>query len=160
MSGEEEVYVIAQDGLKPPQQITSGGQAMRYQPEWSADGKRLAFSDKDGKLYVVTLADKKLTEIIDAPRGQIRDYTWSPSGNYLAFSMATNGNGFSQLHIWNGADNKVTRVTSQISTPIIPRGIRRALSLLPQRSRIRAAIPQIEFNFATTARLHLRHGFA
>src|SRR6185503_8012532 len=59
MSGEEEVYVIAQDGLKPPQQITTGGKAMRYQPEWSADGKRLAFSDKDGKLYVVTLADKR-----------------------------------------------------------------------------------------------------
>ena len=55
---------------------------MRYQPEWSADGKRLAFSDKDGKLYVVTLADKKMTEIVDAPRNQIRDYAWSPSGNY------------------------------------------------------------------------------
>ncbi|HEX6188823.1 MAG TPA: S41 family peptidase [Pyrinomonadaceae bacterium] len=114
LSGEEEVYVIAQDGLKPAQQITTGGSAMRYQPEWSADGKRLAFSDKDGKLYVVTLADKKMTEIIDAPRGQIRDYTWSPTGNFLAFSMATGGNGFSQLHIWNGADNKVHRVTSQM----------------------------------------------
>src|SRR6185436_15806805 len=78
MSGEEELYVIQQDGLKPAEQITRGGAAMRYQPEWSPDGKRIAFSDKDGKLYVVTLTDKKMAEIADAPHGQIRDYTWSP----------------------------------------------------------------------------------
>ena len=114
MSGEEELYVVSQDGSKPPQQITTGGTAMRYQPEWSADGKRLAFSDKEGKLYVVTLADKKMTEIVDAPRGQLRDYAWSPTGNYLAFSFATNGSGFSQVHIWNAADGQMHRVTSQM----------------------------------------------
>ena len=98
LSGEEEVYLVSQDGLKPPQQITTGGSAMRYQPEWSADGKRLAFSDKDGKVYVVTLADKKVTQIVDAPRGQVRDYVWSPSGNYLAFSFGTNGTAFPKSH--------------------------------------------------------------
>jgi tricorn protease len=111
LSGEEELYLVPQDGSKPPQQITNGGSAMRYQPEWSADGKRIAFSDKDGKVFVVTLTDRKMTEIVDAPRGQIRNYVWSPSGNFLAFSMATNGNGFSQIHIWSAADNKVHRVT-------------------------------------------------
>src|SRR4030095_1418142 len=78
MSGEEELYLVAQDGLKKPEQITRGGSAMRYQPEWSADGKRIAFGDKDGKAQVVTLADRKMVEVADSPRGQIRDYTWSP----------------------------------------------------------------------------------
>ncbi len=87
MSGEEELYIMQQDGLKPAEQITRGGNAMRYQPEWSPDGKRIAFSDKDGKLYVVTLADKKMTEIADSRFGQIRDYAWSPRGSFIAFSM-------------------------------------------------------------------------
>ncbi|HEX3144202.1 MAG TPA: hypothetical protein VHQ64_09535, partial [Pyrinomonadaceae bacterium] len=43
MTGEEELYVVPQDGSKPPTQMTTGGQAMRYQPDWSADGKRIAF---------------------------------------------------------------------------------------------------------------------
>ena len=86
-TGEEELYLESQDGSKPAEQITQGGTAMRYAPEWAPDGKRIAFSDKDGKLYVLTLADRKVVEIADSPRGQIRDYTWSPRGNYLAFTM-------------------------------------------------------------------------
>jgi tricorn protease len=109
-SGEEEVWVVAQDGSKPPEQITNGGHAMRYAPEWSADGSRIAFGDKDGKIFVLTLADRKLTEIVDSPRGQIRDYVWSPKGNYLAFSMpgANNNNA---VYVWSAGDNQVHRIT-------------------------------------------------
>ena len=86
-SGEEELYLIPQDGSKPATQITNGGTAMRYQPDWSPDGKRIAFSDKDGKLYVLTLADRKIVEVADSYRGQIRDYAWSPRGHFLAFTI-------------------------------------------------------------------------
>jgi tricorn protease len=111
-SGEEELYVIAQDGSKPAEQLTRGGSAMRYQPEWAPDGKRIAFGDKDGKLYVLTLADRKVMEIADSPRNQIRDYTWSPRGNFLAFTMA-NSNPFTSVHIWSATDGQVRRVTDE-----------------------------------------------
>lgn len=150
LSGEEEVYVIAQDGLKPAEQITRGGAAMRYQPEWSADGKRIAFSDKDGKLFVVTLADKRQVEVADTPRGQIRDYAWSPRGNYLAFSMATNGNGFSSIYIWNAADGKVQRVTNDMFNSFNPVWDPQGSYLFFLSDREFAPqISQIEFNYAT-----------
>lgn len=114
MTGEEELYTIQQDGLKPAEQITRGGNAMRFQPEWSPDGKRIAFSDKDGKLYVVTLGDRQVIQIADAPHGQIRDYTWSPRGNYLAFSYDDNPNRFSAVRIWNPVDGKVSKVTDDM----------------------------------------------
>ena len=150
MSGEEELYVIPQDGLKPAEQITRGGRAMRYQPEWSADGKRIAFGDKDGKVHVVTLADRKIVEIADSPRGQIRDYTWSPRGNYLAFSMAVSGNGFSSVYIWNGANNKVTRVTDDMFNAYGPAWDPQGnyLYFLSDRE-FAPQISQIEFNYAT-----------
>jgi tricorn protease len=150
LSGEEELYLVPQDGLKPPQQITTGGSAMRYQPEWSADGKRIAFSDKDGKVYVVTLADKKVTQIVDAPRGQVRDYVWSPSGNYLAFSFVTNGNGFSQIHIWNAADGQVRRVTDQMFNAQNPAWDPQGNYLyFISDHEFAPQISGIEFNFAT-----------
>ena len=109
-SGEEEVWIVAQDGSKPAEQITTGGHAMRYAPEWSADGKMIAFGDKDGKISILTLADRKLTEVVDSPRGQIRDYAWSPKGSFLAFSMPETNNN-SAVYVWSAADAKLHRIT-------------------------------------------------
>ena len=156
LSGEEEIYVVPQDGSKPPTQLTTGGQAMRYQPDWSADGKRIAFGDKDGKVFVVTVADKKMTEIVKSPRNQIRDYTWSPSANYLAFSMSVKGSGFASLYIWNAADNKVSRVTDDMfnaGSPVWdPQG--NYLYFASQRE-FAPQISNIEFNYATNKDVYL-----
>jgi len=111
-SGEEELYIETQDGSKPAEQITQGGSAMRYAPEWAPDGKRIAFSDKDGKVYVVTMADRKLVEIADSRRGQVRDYAWSPKGNYLAFSMP-GPNQFASVFVWSASDNQLRRITDE-----------------------------------------------
>ena len=150
MSGEEELYIAPQDGLKPAEKITSGGSAMRYQPEWSPDGKRIAFSDKDGKVYVVTLADKKMIEVADAPHGQIRDYTWSPRGNFLAFSYDENPNRFSAVWIWSAADGKTHKVTDDMFNAYNPAWDSQGnyLYFLADRE-FQPQISQIEFNYAT-----------
>ena len=46
-SGEEEVWLINQDGSGKPEQLTQGGKAMRYAPEWAPDGKSLAYITRD-----------------------------------------------------------------------------------------------------------------
>jgi tricorn protease len=109
-SGEEELWLIAQDGSGQPEQLTRGGSAFRYAPAWSADGSRIAFGDKDGRLWILTMNGRRLTEIADDPRGQILDYTWSPRGNYLAFSMA-DARGARAIHIWAADDSRVRKVT-------------------------------------------------
>jgi tricorn protease len=109
-TGEEELWLIAQDGSGQPEQLTRGGSAFRYAPAWSPDGSRIAFSDKDGKLYVLTMSDRRLTEIADDPRGQIQDYSWAPRGGHLAFSMA-DPRGARAIHIWSAGDGRVRKVT-------------------------------------------------
>jgi tricorn protease len=109
-TGEDELWLMAQDGSGQPEQLTRGGSAFRYAPAWSPDGSRIAFSDKDGKLYVVTVADRRLVEIADDPRGQIQDYTWAPHGGHLAFSMA-DPRGARAIHVWSAGDGRVRKVT-------------------------------------------------
>lgn len=109
-SGEEEIWTVQQDGSAPPEQITSGGHAQRYNPIWSSDGKKILFSDKDGRLYVLTLATKQLLQIADAADGLIQDYDWSPKANFVAYSM-NNRVGISSVYIWSAEENKSYRVT-------------------------------------------------
>jgi tricorn protease len=154
-SGEEELYLIPQDGSKPAEQITSGGTAMRYAPEWAPDGKRIAFSDKDGKLYVLTLADRKIVQIADSARGQIRDYTWSPRGNFLAFTMASQ-NQFSAIHVWSAGDGQVRRVTednfNSYNPAWDPQG--NYLYFLSDRE-FAPQLSSVEFNYATNRQTYI-----
>jgi tricorn protease len=110
LSGEEELYVTAQDGSAPAEKITSGGHAFRYDPKWSPDNDRIAFCDKDGGLWLASVKGHTVQEIAHSTEGEIRDYAWSPGGGYLAFSM-NDPNTFSALYIWSVKDAKLHRVT-------------------------------------------------
>ncbi len=148
-TGEEEIYLIDQSGNGKPVQLTSGGKAMRYQPLWAPDGKRLAFADKDGKVYVLTVADRKLVQVADDPRGQVFDYTWSPDGAYLAFSLAEATN-YRSLHLWSLADGKTRRVTGELASEYNPAWDPEGKYLYYLADA--ASAPQISFtewNFAT-----------
>src|SRR6185295_2143073 len=147
-SGEEEVYILDALGAGKPEQLTSGGKAMRYAPEWSPDGKRLAFADKNRNLYVLTVADKKLTLAAHDDRREVRDFAWSPGSDYLALSM-TDPNNFRSIWIWGVGDAKLHRVTgeqyNEYGPAWDPKGdylyFMAARSFLPQ-------FDAIDFNFA------------
>ena len=149
MSGEEEIYTVAQDGQSKPVQLTTGGKAQRYSPRWSSDNSRIAFSDKDGKLFVLRVADRNLTEIADETSGRIGDYTWSPSGNTIAWSMTDSDRVSSSVYVWNATEGRARRVTvptfNEYSPEWDPSG--NYLYFLSDRE-YQPQLSSLEFNFA------------
>ncbi|MGD2152396.1 MAG: S41 family peptidase [Gemmatimonadales bacterium] len=119
ISGEEEIYLIDQDGSGEPEQLTSGSAARLYQPAWSPDGSHIAYSDKEGKIYVVDVEARRKREIADERSGQVTDYTWSPHGGYLAFTL-TDHSDFSSIYIYSLADQQLHRVTAEYFNEFAP----------------------------------------
>ena len=125
-SGEEEIWVAAEDGSSKPVQLTTGGKAQRFGPAWSPDNSRIAFSDKDGKLFVVRVADKSMTEVAHDGANRIGDYTWAPIGNTLAWSMTDSDEVSSSVYVWQASEGKLTASRRRRSTSSIRPGIRTA----------------------------------
>lgn len=108
MSGEEQVHVIDQLGGEI-EQLTKGLRGRLYKLLWSPDSKRLAFSDKDGKAYVLDVESRGAQEIADESRGRITDYRWSPRGGFLAFTVSVAPR-VNSIFIWSASQNRLHRV--------------------------------------------------
>jgi tricorn protease len=113
-SGEEQIWLAGHLGQEPATQLTKGLKAMLYSPTWSPDQEWLAFGDKDGVLRVCEVATGDLKVIADEPRGQIRDYQWSPCSSHLAFSMS-DATELTQLYIWSQQDQQLRMVSRALS---------------------------------------------
>ncbi len=147
-SGEEQVWLADQDGGGQPAALTTGFHAQLTAPVWSPDGKRLVVGDKDGRVYVVTLADRRVVTVADDAYGRVTDYTWSPDGAFLAYTLQE-ANGYRALWIWGAAEGRARRVTDgffDVGTPAWdPAG--RWLYVLA-RHEFAPQISDLEWNYA------------
>ncbi len=118
-SGEDEIYIAQQDGLAAEQAITSGHQGFMFQPVWSPDSTKIAWGDKDLKLWYVDIKDKKPVEVDRAKYFEIHNYTWSPDSKWLAYDKQLES-GYAVVYLYGLADRKITAVTSTLNNSYAP----------------------------------------
>ena len=112
-TGEDEIYVAPQDGLAAEEQITSGHKGFMFQPAWSPDSTKIAWADKDLKLWYVDVKEKKPVEVDRGKYGEIQNYNWSPDSKWLAYDKNLES-GYSVVYLYGLADRKITAVTSTL----------------------------------------------
>jgi len=88
-TGEEELYLVAQDGKSKPEKLTNGPPSWHFPPVWSPDSKRLAWGDRGLRLWWVSIADRTPVLATKAPYREITEYAWSPDSRWLAYAAET-----------------------------------------------------------------------
>jgi tricorn protease len=85
-SGEDELYIMPQDGPGQPVQLTTGGDTYKYQLSWSPDSRNLLWADKKQRLQYVDVETKQVTVAARAAAWEVSDYTWSPDSRWIAYA--------------------------------------------------------------------------
>ncbi|HEY7096133.1 MAG TPA: PDZ domain-containing protein [Terriglobales bacterium] len=156
-TGEDEIYITPQDGMGEEQQITSGYKGFKFAPAWSLDSKKLAWADKDLRLWYIDIKDKKAVEVDRAKFGEITNYSWSPDSKWLVYDKPSETT-FSVVYLYSLADRKSTAVTTAMTNSFAglfdPDG--RYLYFLSDRD-FNEVLGNIDFEFANpkTTRIYI-----
>ncbi len=149
--GEEEIWVMAQDGRGEPEQLTGTNGAstgLHYDLAWSPDSRFLAYRNQQNRLFVLDVETREVVEVADdgVPFGF--GYEWSPDSRYLALTLAEDS-GIRAIHIWSREDRVLHRVTGGIfgenSPTWDPDG---EYLFYVSRREFHPQIDQAEFNYA------------
>jgi tricorn protease len=109
-TGENELYVRAQDDKGQPQQITTGADTYYYQPIWSPDSKKLLWSDRLQRLRYVDVGTKAVTQIDQDKYGEIEVYNWSPDSQWITWGRPEE-NGLPRVYLYSLASKQQTAIT-------------------------------------------------
>lgn len=108
-SGEDEIYMRAQDGSGEPVRLTTGADTYKYGMTWSPDSSRLAWNDKKNRLQFVEVESKNVV-VVDTGDWEIFEYVWSPDSQWIAYTRPNNRR-FPDIHLYSLATKERTVVT-------------------------------------------------
>lgn len=110
-TGEWEFWKLPANGVGAGEALTTNGTVFRISSLPSPDGKHLAWTDKDRKLWLHELDTQKTTLIGTSMRSGFDDVVWSPDSQWLAYTDPAS-NRVSQIHLYRLSDGTNVTVTS------------------------------------------------
>lgn len=149
-SGEEALWQVPADGSSDPKLLAEFEPTRLYDPRPSPDGDHVAVADKSGNIHVLAADGSGDRVIVGRDTGwRNRDYTWSPDGRWLAFSL-TGSNDLRALHVHDSETGRTRRISEGLFSEYRPAFSRDGALLYFLADREFA--PQIarrEWNFVT-----------
>jgi len=111
-TGEDEIYIVPQDGNGTAKQLTAGGDNYKYEIRWSPDSKKILWSDRKLRLQYVDVTTRAVTPVLQKKASfEIRDFTWSPDSKWIAYSLPVPAT-MVQIYLYSVDQNKTWEVTA------------------------------------------------
>ncbi len=110
-SGEVELWRYPANGVGAAKQLTRNATVLRERAFPSPDGKWVAHSDKENRLYLLNLATGENTQIDRSAFDGYKNIVWSLDSRWIALSKSTE-NQFEALGLIEIATKKMTQITS------------------------------------------------
>ncbi len=85
-SGEDEIYILLQDGRTEPIQITTNADTYKYGLQWSPDSEKILWSDKMLRLQYVDINNSEVTMVDQAESFEITQFNWSPDSRWITYT--------------------------------------------------------------------------
>jgi len=120
-NGEYELVMADQNGNNQ-EFIKLPNPTFYFQPDWSPDGKYIAYTDTNFVIWVIDLETKKITKIdadTYAHPNRTMNPKWSPDSNWIAYAKQNN-NSFKSIYAYEISTKKIIQVTDPIADAISP----------------------------------------
>lgn len=121
-SGEYQLMIGDQKGIKDPRAITIAEPTFFFRPEWSPDGKYIAFTDTDYNLWHVDVNSGNVNRVdVDryAHPNRTLNPVWSPDSKWITYVKLMD-NQFKAVKIHNVETGQTHQLTDQLADAISP----------------------------------------
>lgn len=120
-SGEYQLYMRQSDGKGEEQQLTTALSGFSYEPLWSPDSKKIVFYDKVGKVWLLEVNSKNLTEVSENEyRFWNWQMQWSPDSQWITFSQEISDNQNGVIHLYNTNTKQLHAITTDFYYDSLP----------------------------------------
>lgn len=109
-TGEDEIYIVPQDGSGFPQKLTKDADTYKYQISWSPDSTKILWNDKLLRLNYVDIKTRKVVQVAKADAWEITSFTWSPDSKWIAYAKPEVET-MTKIYLYNIESKKTYKVT-------------------------------------------------
>lgn len=110
-TGEFEYWLLSIHESNDKRQLTKNESCLRFDGQPSPDGKKIAYYDKEEKLWIYEIESSRYTLVDSAVTWGIFTISWSPDSRWLSYGNYAE-NLLAQLFVYDSKENKKYAITT------------------------------------------------